>query len=238
MNVATIFAGGVGRRMNSEALPKQFLKLYGKPIIVYTIENFERHELIDGIVISCLVDWIPYMNDLVEEFGLTKVVDIVPGGKNGQESIYYALRSVENNFNTNPVVLIHDGVRPLIDKHVITKNIESVNEFGSAITSTPPEETFLKINIENKVVEVQERKLSRLAKAPQSFFLNDILAYHRKAIEISLLNTIDSCTLMYKLGQEVHLIDGNKDNIKITTPTDYFIFKGIIDSKNEKEIFG
>src|SRR5690606_21856736 len=112
MNVALIFAGGVGSRMNSKAKPKQFLELYGKAIIIYTIEIFDNHPDIDGIIISCVKEWIDYLKDLITKFNISKVIEIVPGGETGQISIYNGLVAIEKHFPPNSIVLIHDGVRP------------------------------------------------------------------------------------------------------------------------------
>lgn len=238
MNIAVIFAGGVGLRMNNKAKPKQFLELYGKPIIIYTIEHFEQHEDIDGIVIACVEEWIPYLEKLLTKFNISKVVEIVPGGSNGQESIYNGLLCAKKHYPEESIVMIHDGVRPLIDGDIISKNISSVKTFGTAITSAPPVETFVLIDENSAVCDVHDRSLSRLAKAPQSFYLKDILKVHEQAIKDCFYGAIDSCSLMTHYGYKIQLIEGLSENIKITTPTDYYIFKGIIDAKEEMDIFG
>ena len=114
MNVAVIFAGGIGRRMNQKALPKQFLKLHGKEIIIHTLEHFQEHEEMDGIVVACVEDWIPFLEKLLKQYNMDKVKAVVPGGKTGQESIYHGLKKAEELFGEDANVLIHDGVRPLI----------------------------------------------------------------------------------------------------------------------------
>ena len=145
MNIGVIFAGGVGSRMNSKkALPKQFLSMHSKPIIIHTLEHFENHEEIDAIVISCVETWLDYMKELVAKYNITKVKKVVPGGETGQMSIYNGLCAAEQVANGEPsVVLIHDGVRPLINAKLLSDSIASVKENGSAITSVPVKETVL-----------------------------------------------------------------------------------------------
>src|SRR5690554_1232828 len=123
MNIAIIFAGGVGIRMNSKEKPKQFLQLHGKPIIIYTLEVFEHHPQIDGIIVACVPEWIMYLQKLLIKFHIKKVSAIVPGGETGQLSIFNGLAAAEKLFPDDSVVLIHDGVRPLINEQIITDNI-------------------------------------------------------------------------------------------------------------------
>lgn len=237
-NIALIFAGGVGSRMNSKAKPKQFLELHGKPIIVYTLEQFQSHLEIDGIVIAVVADWVDYMKELVAHYQLTKVVDIVKGGTTGQLSIFNALESMEKRYPMSSTVLIHDGVRPLINHQIISANIKQVQQSGNAITTSPTIETFVVVDDDMVVQEVPARKHSRLAKAPQSFVLKDILSIHRQALTDGIQDSIDSCTLMNQYGYNVTLVEGPIENIKITTPTDYFIFRAIVESRENSQIFG
>jgi 2-C-methyl-D-erythritol 4-phosphate cytidylyltransferase len=138
MNIAVIFAGGVGRRMNTKDIPKQFLKLYDKPIIIHTLERFEQHPMIDAIVVVCVAEWIDYLNQLTFKYRIDKVKKVVPGGSTGQLSIYNGLVAAnELTQGENAIVLIHDGVRPLINEQLITDNIECVQKHGSAITTAP-----------------------------------------------------------------------------------------------------
>ena len=236
MNIALIFAGGTGSRMNSKVCPKQFLTLYKKPIIIYTLEHFEHHPEVDGIVISCIESWIPYLWDLLEEFNIKKVKEIVPGGETGQESIYNGLKSIEKHFPQESIVLIHDAVRPILTDILISGNIASVKKFDNAVTSALPTETPLQVDKDNYIVETHERSLFRVAKAPQSFKLIDILSIHREAIKDGFSTAIDSSSLMLKYGKKIKLVEGSSSNIKITTPTDYFIFKALIDAKYENQL--
>lgn len=235
-NVAVIFAGGSGKRMNTVARPKQFLEFRGKPIIIYTLELFDNHPQIDGIVIACLEDWIPYLEKLIRKFEISKVVKIVPGGNTGQDSIYAGLEAAYN-FSPNSIVLIHDGVRPLITEQTITDNIECVRQYGSCITCIPAVETFV-VSKQNGELDIPSRADSLIARAPQSFYLKDILSAHRRAQEEQRHDFIDSCSMMSYYGYKLHTIIGPMENIKITTPTDYFIFKAMVDVHENQQIFG
>ena len=168
---ALIFAGGTGERMNIKNRPKQFLELHGKAIIIHTIEHFQKHEEVDNIIVVCLESWIDYLQQLVKENKLDKVKWIVPGGKTGQESIYNGLKTLYDvNRNIDDlIVLIHDGVRPLITQKIISDNIECVRKYGSAITTSSAKETVIQIDCNNEIDNVNERSVTKIAKSPQSF---------------------------------------------------------------------
>lgn len=240
MNIAVIFAGGVGSRMNTKGgTPKQFLEVHGKPILIYTLEKFESNENIDAIVISCLKDKIDYCWKLIKKFELTKVRNIVSGGSCGQESIYNGLKAAELlSESDDDIVLIHDGVRPLIDNKLINDNIESVKKYGSAITTVECKETIVISDDTKKINGVTDRSACRIARAPQSFRLKEILEVHNQAIKDGNTNMIDSCSLMREYKKELYTVQGKSENIKITTPDDYYIFKALLDVKENSEIFG
>ncbi|SMC40390.1 2-C-methyl-D-erythritol 4-phosphate cytidylyltransferase [Oscillospiraceae bacterium] len=240
MNIAVIFAGGVGSRMNSKSLPKQFLSIHGKPIIIHTLEKFEHNERIDGIVVACVESWMEYLQDLIDTYGITKVKKIVSGGATGQLSIYNGLCAASELTHSNDsVVLIHDGVRPFITSKLINDNIDSVVEHGSAITSVAAKETVLMLSGEgNKITNIPDRSATRLARAPQSFYLKDILEAHRKVLDEGLDNFIDSCSLMQYCGHDLYLVDGPMENIKITTPEDFYTMRALLDAKENEQIYG
>ena len=214
--------------------------LYHKPIIIHTLEHFQNHPKIDAIVVVCIESWIPYLNELLYKFRIEKVKKIVPGGETGQLSIYHGLKAAKEVANEEKaVVLIHDGVRPLITEKLITNNIESVMHYGSAITTAKVKETILVVNEGDSSIDyVPSRNNSRVAKAPQSFWLNDILSTHEKALEKGEHNWIDSCTMMQKYGFKMHLIDGPSQNIKITTPEDFYTMRAILEAKENEQIYG
>lgn len=241
MNIALIFAGGTGTRMNSKGKPKQFLELNGKPIIIHTIERFEEHPLIDVIIVVCHKEWINYLVDQLKKHNIRKVNWVVSGGKNSQDSIRNGLFKLENSIEdtNNAIVLIHDGVRPLVDSETITQNIYCVEKYGSAITAVPATETVISIDKGDNVNEVYERNRCYLARAPQSFYLKDILEAHKKQQEeAEKIDIIDSATLMTRQGIKLHIVEGSYENIKITTPSDFYIFRAIIDAKENSQIWG
>lgn len=241
MNIAVIFAGGVGSRMNSREKPKQFLEIYHKPIIIHTLEHFQDHPRINAIAIACKEEWIDHLRELTEKFHVSKVKKIVPGGDTGQASIYRGLLAAreitQESGEEDAVVLIHDGVRPIIDEQTISLNIDSVLENGSAITTGLVTETILVVDESSESIKnVPERKSSRLAKAPQSFRLSDILKYHEKARAEGRSDFIDTCTLMSHYGFKLTLVDGPINNIKVTTPLDFYLMRAMFEAKENEQL--
>lgn len=238
MNIAVIFAGGSGLRMHTKSRPKQFLDLNGKPIIIYTLELFDNHPQIDAIVVSCIEEWIPFLEKMLRKFEINKVVKIVSGGATGQDSIYNGLCAAEAYAKDKAAtVLIHDGVRPLITEETITDNINKVAECGSCITCAPATETFI-VKQEDGSLEIPTRANSLIARAPQSFHLTDILSAHRRAIDEDRHDFIDSCTMMSHYDYKLGTIIGPMENIKITTPTDFFVFRAMVKVHEDQQIFG
>lgn len=238
MNIAVIFAGGSGKRMNSKDRPKQFLLIHGKPIIVHTIEVFQYHKEIDGIVVACLEDWIPYMEEMKYRYRLDKIGKIVPGGNTGQLSIYNGVKAAAEVYGIEDnIVLVHDGVRPLINDWIISENIAGVKEYGSAVTCAPSQETFVLIDDENNIREVESRRHSRLAKAPESFWLGELLETEEKAIKDGYTDMIDSCTLMRAYGKKMHVVECSFENIKITTPDDFYMFRALYDARENQQLY-
>ena len=239
MNIGIIFAGGVGSRMHSKERPKQFLEIYNKPIIVHTIDFFEKNCNIDSIVVVCVKEWINYLNNLIYKYRLEKVKKVVSGGLTGQLSIYNGLCAAkELSEKEGTIVLIHDGVRPLINIDLITKNIEDVKKYGSSVTSGIVKETIVEIDDESNIKLVPDRSHSRVAKAPQCFYLKDILYAHERALSEGITNFIDSCTMMQHYGYKLHMTDGPYENIKITTPDDFYTMRAILQAKEDAQIYG
>ncbi|QEA34129.1 2-C-methyl-D-erythritol 4-phosphate cytidylyltransferase (plasmid) [Leuconostoc carnosum] len=239
MNIGVIFAGGVGMRMHTRGIPKQFLKVNGKPIIVHTVEIFENTSEIDAVVVVVPNDSMPLMANLVSKFNLSKVRNIVSGGNTGQLSIFSGLKAAKKMSNSEKdIVIIHDGVRPLINGDVINNNIQSVKEKGSAITVAPAKETLIIVNNDQKIESVLARDKSRIAKAPQSFYLHEILDIEEKAIASGKNNFVDSSTLMAFYGKKLFTVEGPYENIKITTPDDFYMFKALFDARENAQIFG
>lgn len=235
--IALIFAGGVGARMNNGALPKQFLEVENKPIIIHTLEIFQKSQEIDAIVIAITPDWKDYLNELVEKYNITKVIKTVEGGETGQISQYHAMTAISDHVTDDAIVLIHDGVRPLIDDQVIKSNITSVINNGNAITVKKAIETVITIQDEQQVSEVLDRDKYRMAVAPQSYRFKDIFGAHNRAMAIHKTDFVDSAQLMQYFGVNLFYVEGTTNNIKITTPIDYFIFKGILEARRINSIF-
>ena len=232
-NIALIFAGGTGSRMGTVTVPKQFLISGGKPIIAHTIDHFEKHPMIDGIVVVCIESGIDRLKSITNENNYSKIVSIVPGGTSGQESIFLGLQEINNvcHIDDFSVVLIHDGVRPLINAETITKCIESVRKNGCTATVAPAVETIIEES-KGKVARVVDRSCCKLARAPQGFIFRQIYKAHKQALNEGKQNCfIDSISLMANYGYDIYTIDGPMENIKITTRQDYFAFKGYMDYK-------
>ena len=239
MNIAMIFAGGSGVRMGS-GIPKQFLQINGKPILIHTVQLFQWHELIDKIYISTLEDYIPYVEELVSEYNLSKVAAVIPGGKTAQDSIYNCLERGISENDPDSIVLLHDGVRPSVTYDTLTRNIETAIRKDNALTCTPCFETILLSNDGETVGSVPYRKDTYAAQAPQTFRLGDILEAHNRirATENGYENMVDACTICTTLGIPVHMVEGNRGNIKVTTPEDVYMFRALIQYSENEQTFG
>lgn len=237
MTTALIFAGGSGTRMNSRARPKQFLQFYGKELIIHTLENFQSHPEVDAIAVVCIADWIPYLRRLLEKFEMSKVRSVVPGGKTGQESIYNGLCAIKKFTPDDSAVLVHDGVRPFVSEQLISDCIACVQKNGSAVTVTPAVETIV-MQEGGKITSITDRSKCFHAKAPQCFLLGELLSAHEKARTEGRTDMIDSASLMKFYGHELYTVAGGFDNIKITTPADFYTFKALYEVREQQQIFG
>lgn len=234
---ALIFAGGTGRRMNLRSKPKQFLEAYGKPIIIYTLEHFEYHEQVDEIVVVCIKEWINELQGLLERYGIHKVKRIIPGGETGHDSIFLGLNSMRDDTEKEDIVLIHDGVRPLINGELIAENIKAVKKYRNGITSEAAVESILRSRDGLKIDEVPKRSEMYVAKAPQSFYYMDILQLYERA-QSEGVKTIDSAHLCNIYNEEIHIVPSTKYNIKITEPADYYIFRALYEALESQQIYG
>lgn len=242
MNIAIIFAGGVGQRLNNgeNSTPKQFLKINDKPIIIRTLELFQTHKDIDKIYISIHPDYYEYMQELVKYYYITKTSGIVNGGKTGQKSIYNALKLAQKENPQDSIVLIHDGVRPNITEEVITKNIECTKKNGNAITCTSCFETILISENGINPEHVPYRKDTYAAQAPQTFHLGEVIEAHEitRKTNPNYTDIVDTCTLYKTLNKKTFMVKGNRGNIKITTIEDLYILRALIRYKEDLEAFG
>lgn len=241
-NIAIIFAGGSGRRLNSSenSLPKQFLKINGKPIIIHTLEIFQQHPNIDKIYIAIHPDYYDFMHELANYYHIDKVAGIVKGGSTSQDSIYNALKLAQSENSGDSVVLIHDGVRPNITSEVISKNIECTLKNGNAITCTSCQETILVSQNGISPELVPYRKHTFAAQAPQSFRLDEIVSAHEeiRAVNPEYNDIVDACTLFRTLKKPTYMIEGNRGNIKITTIEDLYVLRGLIRFREDLDILG
>ncbi|MDD6155101.1 MAG: IspD/TarI family cytidylyltransferase [Eubacteriales bacterium] len=238
-HIAIIFAGGTGVRMGA-GLPKQFIEVYGKPIIIHTLDIFEESDDIDSIYIACKEDYISKLKKMIRRFDIDKVRQIVPGGATGQDSIFNAVQAAASENPEDSLILIHDGVRPCIDGKLIHKNIEIAQKYGNAVTCTAMYETPIVSEDGVEVHDTPPRAKFYTAQAPQTFRLGDVMQAHLKTREEnpSYDGIVDTCTLMKKLGNKVHIVSGPRGNIKVTTPEDLFTFKAQLDFKNATSVFG
>ena len=227
--------------MKTGGIPKQFLEIDDVPIIIHTLNIFENSPSIDAIVIACVATHIDYLKKLVKTYEISKVKSIVEGGKTGQESIINALKEAEKIKTTEEdIVLIHDGVRPIIDEELIETNIKNVKIYGTSISCLKQRETTIISKSHNEIEEITKRDDTYVARAPQTFFLNDILEAENKSIENNDFDCIDSCSVMIKYGKHKmpHITECSNDNIKITTPEDYYIAQALIKQRKNKEVWG
>lgn len=237
--VAVIFAGGVGRRMCNDATPKQFIKVDEVPILIHTLQVFQNHPQVERIYLVMVASHLDYTRKLVERHGITKVAAVVPGGESGLDSIYRGLQAARAENPADTVVLIHDGVRPIVSDKVISANIEAVGRHGCAVTCFPAYETIL-VSENGEVPEsIPDRSLLYKAQAPQSFRLGDIMAAHD-----ALRNgqgyggLVDSCSVFRAAGRELHMVRGNYGNIKVTCPEDVYILKGLLKYRDAMQALG
>ncbi len=229
MNVALIFAGGIGTRMKTQGMPKQFLEFEGKSILIHSIMNFEEHKEIDAIVVVCLEDYIATLQEEINNNNIKKVKWIVPGGETGQISIYHGLKKVYDEVK-NPeevIILLNDGVRPLVSDEIISRNLECVSKNGSSVTVCPVSETIVEVSEENSIYNIPVRSQCYLSKAPQGFYLSDLINAHNKAISDNRFDCTNSAELMRRYGHSLHVVYDTDENIKITTPTDIIIWKSL-----------
>lgn len=229
-NVALLIAGGTGNRMHQD-IPKQFISVNERPVIVYTLEAFEKHPEIDAIAVVCIEGWEQVLWAYAKQFNIKKLQYVVRGGKNGQDSIRNGVYELEKHYDPKDIVLIHDAIRPMVDPEIISDNIRVALEYGNAITVIPCAEAMLQT--EDGLVSVGAYPRDRLKRTqtPQAFHIGDICDLHRRALEAGITNSIASCTLMIEMGGQVYFSKGSEKNIKLTTIEDIDIFKALLAAK-------
>lgn len=232
MNIALIFAAGRGKRAG-KSVPKQFLLIERKPILIRTLEKFQLSNLIDEIFLVTLDEYFDETRRMLEQWSITKCKQLIVGGETGLDSIFNGLMAISSEYpNENPVVLIHDGVRPFIDSHTIEKNIELVRLKGNCVTVSPAIETVVIADEKFQTIsKVVDRKYCLMAKAPQSFFLKTLIPLFKEAKELGLNRFVDTASLVSNFGLQTYTLIGPNENIKITTPEDLICAKALIKEK-------
>ena len=228
--IALLIAGGSGNRMGQD-IPKQFLSVNERPVIVYTLEAFQNHPEIDAIAVVCIEGWDQVLWAYARQFNITKLKHVVPGGKTGQESIRNGVMELEKHYDPKDIVLIHDAIRPMVSAEIISDNIRVALKYGNAITVIPCAEAMMQT--EDGIVSVGSYPRDRLKRTqtPQGFRIGDICDLHRKALESGITNSVASCTLMVEMGRQVYFSAGSEKNIKLTTLEDIDIFKALLATK-------
>lgn len=234
MNTALIIAGGVGARMGQD-IPKQFINVYDKPVIVYTMEVFQIHPNIDEIEIVCLEGWHEIVYAYAKQFGITKLKNVVNGGICGQDSIRNGLEDIASRHqNDNDIVLVHDAIRPMLTQDIISDNIRVCKKYGNAITVVPCNAAMLKTFDGLSSDEQVPRDNLKTTQTPQTFYLNEILDAHREALEKGITKSVASCTMYIELGRKLYMSIGSEKNLKLTTLEDIDIFKALLNAQKEK----
>ena len=219
---AIILAGGIGKRMTNSEVPKQFIEICGKPIIIHTIKHFIESKHVSNIIVSCNPEYINYFEKMLLRYGIKDFVAVVEGGKTGQLSIFNALKYIFKDclVDENSLVMIHDSVRPFINKKLIDENSKVAFDYGSAVTAYKVTETVFKSKSKLYVDEILDRDEMFMARAPQTFNFNKLYKTHIKELEVGKDNNIDSASMMKKYGVDLKIIVSDLPNIKITTQTD------------------
>ncbi len=238
MNIAIIIAGGVGSRMGQE-IPKQFIEVDGKTILAYTLESFQKHPMVDAMEVVCIKGWEDVLKKEAESCGITKLKWIVEGGSTCQESIRNGVFNLKDICSTHDIVIIHDGIRPLVDETVLADVVETAQKYGNGVTSLPYNEQIFVVSEDNSSTTTKyiPRETLRRVSTPQAYRFDLLESKYREAFEkgIGIYGSSYTNTMMVDLGVRLHFAAGSDKNIKLTTPDDLAIFKGYLSRKNETE---
>ena len=232
-NIALLIAGGSGHRMHQD-IPKQFITVNERPVIVYTLEAFEKHPEIDAIAVVCIEGWEQVVWAYARQFNITKLQYVIQGGQNGQDSIRNGVFELEKYFDAEDLVLIHDAIRPMVSAEIISDNIRVACECGNAITVIPCAEAMLQTEDGTLSTGCYPRDKLKRTQTPQAFHIGDICGIHRRALEAGITNSVASCTLMIEMGERVYFSSGSEKNIKLTTVEDIDIFKALLAAKRSE----
>lgn len=233
MNVALLTAAGSGTRMRQD-IPKQFIHVENKPIIIHTMEAFQNHPSIDAIIVVTIPSWVDVVKAYANQFNITKLRWVVPGGETGQESIFNGLKTLEKELEPSDVVMIHDGNRCLVSGEIISDSLATFKKHGSAVAAIPCVEAVFKSkdNGISSNISIPREQLFR-TQTPHTYTLEKLLWAHSQAKEKGIVNTAASCTLMQELGDKIYFSRGSEENLKITTVDDLMIFKALLHTKKD-----
>lgn len=233
MTYALLTAAGIGSRMKQD-IPKQFMHVDNKPIIIHTLEAFQNHPSIDGIIVVTLESWMDVLMAYAKQFNITKLKWIVPGGETGQESIFKGLCKLREEVNEDDVVMIHDGNRCMVSSEIISDSLVTFKKYGDAVAAIPcVEAVFRSEDGLSSQVAIPREQLWR-TQTPHTYTLKKILWAHDQAQKQGITNTAASCSLMQQLGEVVHFSKGSEENLKITTVEDISIFKALLHTKKDQ----
>ena len=234
MNIALIIAGGSGQRMGQE-IPKQFLTVLEKPVIIYTLENFQRCEKIDEIYVVCIEGWHDVLACFAKQFNITKLKGIFHGGSSAQESIRNGVEAIRETHSDDETIVIHDGIRPLVDEDVLDDVIETCHRCGNAVTSLPYNEQIFLVDDEKTTTRYIPRDTIRRVATPQAYSLGKLHWAYERAFREGIGITPSSYvnTMMSDLGETLYFAKGSDKNIKLTTKDDFYIFKAYIQAKKD-----
>ena len=227
MNIALIIAGGTGARMRQE-IPKQFLNVNDKPVIVYTLEAFQSHPDIDKIGVVCVDGWHDILKAYARQYRINKLDWVISGGENGQSSIRNGVFEAERRYSGDDIILVHDAIRPMVSHESISGRTVQGKKHGSAVVVTPCNTVVLRRTTGESSEEVVPRDQLAVTQTPQAFPIGKLADAHRRALERGITNAIASCSMMVELGETVHFSIGAETNIKLTTPDDLKIFKALL----------
>lgn len=233
MVVALLTAAGVGTRMGQD-IPKQFMHVENKPIIIHTMEAFQKHPNVDAIMVVILPAWIEVLKAYANQFNITKLKWVVSGGKTGQESIYNGLLALKKELSENDIVMVHDGNRCMVSDEIISNSIATFNMYGSAVAAIPCVEAVFRSsdNGLSSTISIPREQLYR-TQTPHTYTLEKLLWAHNEAKQRGITNTAASCVLMQELGETVYFSKGSEENLKITTVDDMMIFKALLHTKKD-----
>ena len=232
MNVAVLLAGGRGIR-SQQNIPKQFISIFDRMLIIYTLQAFQSHPLIDHIVVSCVEGWENILRINALEAGVNKLHRIVPGGMDVQSSTRNALVSLEDTLHPNDIVIIHDSVRPLVPEWVITDCVETAQRHGSGLSAVRCQETIVCTEDGTSGSKSIHRDGIMRVQTPQAYKFNKVLSAHKKAVELGITKIIYTNTMMLELGDTLYFSKGSEKNIKITSKEDIALFKALYKVKDE-----